>query len=558
MLRKVHFKLIFIILYFFINISASQNLFELSVVHFNDFHARYEQIGSVSGVCYDTPTCVGGFARLTTQIQEILAAKPDSILLNGGDNFQGTLYYSLGKWNITQQFLNKLPFDAIVLGNHEFDNGLDGVVPFITHSKAPVVCTNIDDSLEPSIQGTYTKSTVVERNGKKIGIIGVIYSKTNEISTTGKLKFLPESSTVNEEAERLVREEGVFTNIVLSHVGYDIDKEIAANASEKIGLIVGGHSHTFLYSGDDPQGPDAPEGPYPTIIKSKNNKDVLIVQAFAYTKYLGNITVFYDDNGEVVNYEGSPIYLSNDIPQDENITKELAPWKELVDSQGSVVLGSTHVTLSKTGCYFSECSLGNFVTDAYIFAYVDTVQNEAWTGAAIGITNAGGLRDTIGIGDVTYNDLLLAQPFGNTVDFGQIKGKYIKEVLEQGTKEYNNQRVLSDLKLLHVSGAQVVYNLTRPFGERVQSIKVRCQKCLVPEYEDLDLEETYNVAVNSYVAGGGDGYTAVSENIENLAIGQVDVEVFMKYLQSKSPVFQEVDGRITVYSDEEIRFKSNE
>ena len=121
---------------------------------------------------------------------EALSEYPDSILLNGGDNFQGTLWYNIFKWNVTQYFLNKLPFDAIVsifrnhwqtwqrwfkvLGNHEFDDGIHGVVPFIKNLKAPVIVSNIDDSLEPDIQNIYKKSVVVERQGKKIGIIGVI------------------------------------------------------------------------------------------------------------------------------------------------------------------------------------------------------------------------------------------------------------------------------------------------------------------------------------------------------------------------------------------------
>ncbi|KAF7284751.1 hypothetical protein GWI33_021620 [Rhynchophorus ferrugineus] len=539
-------------------IPVKDNLFELSVVHINDFHARFEETTTSSGVCHDASTCIGGFARITTQIEELLAAKPKSLLLNGGDNFQGTLYYTLFKWNITQEFLNKLPFDAIVLGNHEFDDGIPGVVPFIKSLKAPVICANIDDSDEPDIQNIYTKSVVVERDGKKIGIIGVLYAKTYEISSTGKLNFYPESASVNEEAERLVREEGVFTNIVLSHVGYDIDQIIAANASEKIGLIVGGHSHTFLYTGENPPGPDTPAGPYPTVVKSKNNKDVLIVQVSAYTKYVGNISVYYGDDGEVVTYDGSPIFIDNDIVQDEATTEALGPWKEIVDLQGSVQLGSTLVKLSKSGCYYRECSLGNFVTDAYVYAYAQSAPAGAWTKAAIAFINAGGLRDSIEIGNITYSDVLTAQPFSNTVDFGQLQGKYIKEVLEQTTEQYQTQRVTSDLKLLQVSGIHVVYNLTRPQGNRVQSVKVRCQKCDVPVYENLDLEATYNIITPSFVTGGGDGFYALSNNLKNVVIGQMDMDIFTKFLASRSPVFQEEEGRITVISNNNVNYKAND
>lgn len=211
---------------------------------------RFEEVSQQAGTCKEESTdCIGGFSRLYEQIVEIQSQTDHSILLNAGDNFQGTIWYTFFKWNVTQYFLNKLPFDAIVLGNHEFDDGIDGVVPFIKSLNAPVVVSNIDDSEEPDMQGIYTKSTVIERFGKKIGIVGVITSLCAQISNTEKLKFFKESESVNREAERLVDEEGVFTVIVLSHSGYDVDQVIAQNASSKIGLIVGGHSHSFLYTG---------------------------------------------------------------------------------------------------------------------------------------------------------------------------------------------------------------------------------------------------------------------------------------------------------------------
>ncbi|XP_060524614.1 apyrase-like [Cylas formicarius] len=529
--------------------------FELSVIHVNDFHARYDEVSLAAGDCKTRGECIGGYSRIYAQIRELLQENPNSVLLNGGDNFQGTLYYTLGKWNITQEFLNLLPWDAIVLGNHEFDDKIAGVVPFIEALKAPVVVSNIDDSLEPTIQGLYTKSTVIERNGKKIGIIGVIYSQTNIIASSENLKFYPESPSVNEEAERLVREEGVFTNIVLSHSGYDIEQAIAANASEKIGLIVGAHSHTFLWTGADPPGPDTPEGPYPTVVKSKNNKTVLVVQASAYSKYLGNISVVYNDDGEIVDWSGAPIYLNTDKPTDDSIDKQLEPWKSIVEAEGSRVLGSSIVLLQKTGCYYKECTLGNFLADALVFQYTDRADATSWTYAAIALVNAGGIRTDIPVGNITYNDISIAQPFANTVDVGELEGRYLKELMEQCTEAYSNQRSYSDISLIQVSGIHVVFNLTRPKGDRVQSIKVRCQQCLTPVYEDLVLDKSYRIVAQSFLRSGGDGFSALSDNLKNTEIGPVDIDVYENYLRHRSPVFQEEEERIIVLSDSEIRYK---
>ncbi|XP_066156466.1 apyrase [Euwallacea fornicatus] len=554
MLALIAFSLITLNIAASNSVRSNEHLFELSIVHVNDFHARFAETSTSSGTCNDPDACIGGFSRLYALIQSLLEEKPKSLLLNGGDNFQGTLYYTLGKWNITQEFMNKLPFDATVLGNHEFDDGIKGVVPFITSLTTPVVTANIDDAEEPDIQGTYSKSVVVERDGKKIGIIGVIYSKTNTIANTGSLVFYPESSSVNAEAERLVKEEGVFTNIVLSHCGYDVDQEIAANASEKIGLIVGAHSHTFLWTGDNPPGPDTPRGPYPTIVTStRTGKDVLIVQASAYTKYLGNITIFYDSEGEVADYSGAPIYIEHDLPKDKGINKDLESWDEMVNAEGSMVIGSALVRLSKAGCYYRECTLGNFVTDAFVFEYAQNVQNGSWTNAAIAIINAGGLRTDIEIGNITYGDMVNSQPFSNTVDFGRLQGKYIREVLEQSAGNYDNGRITSDLKLLQVSGIHVVYNVSRPLGDRVVNLKIRCQECAVPIYEDLDEVKMYNIAVPSFITGGGDDFTALSDNLQNLVTGQLDIDVFRQYLQHKSPIYEEEEDRIIVLGAEGIK-----
>lgn len=134
------------------------------------------------------------------------------------------------------------------------------------------------------------------------------------MASTGKLTFRNESDAIREEAAKL-KEQGVNIIIVVSHCGYDVDQVIAHNLASEIDVIVGGHSHTFLYTGDKQPGPDRPGGPYPTEIVDQFGNRVLIVQAAAYAKYVGNITVYFNDEGKVVNYEGAPIYMSTDVKQ---------------------------------------------------------------------------------------------------------------------------------------------------------------------------------------------------------------------------------------------------
>lgn len=168
------------------------------------------------------------------------------------------------------------------------------------------------------------------------------------------------------EAERLTAE-GVKIIIVLSHCGLDPDREIAKFGGP-IDIIVGGHSHSFLWSGDDPPGPDSVVDNYPVVEKQDNGRDVLIVQASAYTKYLGDIVLYFDEDGIIQDYEGAPIFLGTDVSQDPAILEELEPWKAAVASVQDRVIGNSKFDYSSTRCYTKECGMGSLTADANAYA----------------------------------------------------------------------------------------------------------------------------------------------------------------------------------------------
>nr|XP_023023172.1 apyrase-like [Leptinotarsa decemlineata] len=364
-------------------------------------------------------------------------------------------------------------------------------------------------------------------------------------SNTGNLKFLPESASVNEEAERLVREEDVFTNIVLSHSGYSIDKEIAANASTSISLIVGGHTHTFLFTGDKPPGPEPVRGPYPTIVRSKHGQKVLITQVSCASRYLGNITMLLNKHGKVNHFSGNPIFLDSLFPQDEKINEMLVPWQKLIDAQGEKVIGSTLLSLNITRCHYQECSLGDFVTDSMVFAY-ESSSNGSTSGVDCAVTNPGGLRGDLNIGNITYNELSTAQPFRNTIDIAKIKGEDLKRMFEFSAQP----KQFSKLNLLQVSGIKMSYNLSQPQGNRVVSLKIRCRNCTHQIYEDLQLGHYYTIALPSFLTKGGTGFNFLEDVLIATKTGPLDMEVFQDYLSKHSPISYLDSERITVYDSE--------
>ncbi|CAL1683018.1 unnamed protein product [Lasius platythorax] len=506
------------------------DLFELSIIHLNDFHARFEQTGPTSGTCREghEQDCVGGIARVYTAVNQLVKERPNAIFLNAGDHFQGTLWYNIHRWNVTALFMNMLPHDVMTIGNHEFDNKIEGLVPFLKNVKAPVVVTNIDDSEEPTLQNLYKNSTIIARNDTKIGVIGVILSTTNLLANTEKLKFLDEVETVNDEAQRL-KEKGVNIIIVLSHCGLDVDRIMAAKCP-LIDVIVGGHSHTFLYTGPPPF-IDTPEDEYPVVVtQNETDRTVLIVQAAAYTKYLGNLTVWFDDQGEVVDWDGNPLLLDQSIEEDPEILEALKPWKIEVEAEASRKIGKTKVLLD-SNCS-KECNMGNLISDAMVNAFVDKAENEThWTYAAVACLNSGGIRTSIEESEITYGDLMMVQPFENTWDTLELTGESIKKILEIE-------------RILLWSGLKVTYK--EPNKKRtVVDVKIRCQDCEYPVYKNLVHDQWYRVIVPSFLISGGDGHQIFKNNSRNHKIGVRDIDYFINYVEKMSPILTGIERRIT-------------
>ncbi|XP_018318623.1 apyrase-like [Agrilus planipennis] len=509
--------------------------FNISVIHLNDFHARFDEVNQNSVTCANGESnCIGGIARVYSVVTQLLQERPNSIFLNAGDNYQGTLWYNIFKWNVTQEFLNRIPTDAYTIGNHDFDDAIAGLVPFLKMLNAPVVVANIDASDEPDMQGLLNKSIVINRNGIRIGIIGVILQTTPSMAATENLKFLPESASVNEEADRLVANDLVDTIIVVSHCGYEREIAIARNATSKISLVVGAHSHTFLYTGNDSPGPDTPAGDYPTVITQSDGRKILVVQASAYTKYLGNITVFYDKNGDVVEWEGAPIFLNASYKKDETIENALQPWKEIIDSYGSVVVGETLINLP-TSCYSGECVMGSFVADGYAASYkgADSTQGKY---PPLGFINAGGVRASLSAGRITYANAAEVQPFGNTCDYGHIRGSDLQRALEQTNRG----------GFLQVSGLRL--NYTSSSARNLLSAEVYCARCETPGYVPLDYNETYIVVFPSFFKNVG-RFSALYSNMEDYTIGEEDITAFVNHINNSSPITNVEAGRINFVSD---------
>lgn len=524
---------------------AKEKLFELSIIHFNDFHARFEEINAANLPCREGDKCSGGFARLKTVVDKLKANRKNSIVLDAGDNYQGTFWYSAMRYNVTAHFLNLLPTDATVLGNHEFAHRVEGLVPLLRMLKSPVVVSNIDDRLEPSMQGLFKKSHIVERSGRKIGIIGVILRETSDIANTDDLRFTDEVVAIRNEATR-VRQAGANIIVVLSHCGLTRDREIASETGDFVDVIVGGHSHSFLYStrGDELPGPDKPEDTYPIVVtpKSHSNRKVLIVQAYAFAKYVGDLTVYFNAAGHVRYYQGNPWYLSRDIEEDPVIVQELVPWREEADRQGRRVIGSSLVNLTNARCRHEECAVGSFAADAFVH---ETQLKFPDVQVFASIIQAGGLRSSFPQGDITYGDVVTFMPFENTLDILQLRGDVLIDVFEHSVARSWSEEEFYGWSTLQVSGFRLTFNTSKPVGGRLQTIQIKADSS--GEFENINLHKRYSVIIPSFLSSGGDGFTMIKPSRESRRVGLLDTAIMERFIARNSPISFEADGRIVMW-----------
>nr|XP_034834351.1 uncharacterized protein LOC117990957 [Maniola hyperantus] len=403
--------------------------------------------------------------------------------------------------------------ERISLGNHEFDNGVSGLTPFIRNLSCPTLAANLILTSEPTLEAEkkIMKSVVFNINGIKIGIIGYLTPETKTLAIRNNVEYIEEIIAIREELNRL-KNEGIQIFVALGHSGFDKDLEIAEKVDD-IDLVIGGHTNTFLWNGKTIDS-EIPQGPYPTLVKQKSGRQVPVVQAYAYTKYLGKLHLIFDFRGEIISFDGNPILLNNSVPQDPSVLSIVHRYRENIEQISESVIGSSSVLLDGLTCRLQECNLGNLIADAMVDKHASEYTGEGWTDAPIAVMQGGGIRASISHVDqlfnVTKGDLYTVMPFaGNLVKIA-MNGSNILKMLEHSVANYNIIRAPG--QFLQVSGLKVEYDFIKPPGARVVKVLARCGKCKIPVYEILNKTAEYNILSNGFLANGGDGFQSLGNH----------------------------------------------
>lgn len=514
--------------------TAAYAEFTLNILHINDFHSRFDPITGTDSNC-DAETdaageCFGGIARLKTIIDDTRAKHEsgNSLLLSAGDNFQGSLYYTTYKSKVVSDFFNQMGFDVVATGNHEFDDGPEEFMKFIEAADFPIIGGNFDVTRDENLRGKIKGSIVVEVGGEKIGIIGATTEDTPEISSPGDdVEFTNVIQYVRGASEALDAA-GVNKIILLSHIGYNQDMEVAA-ALPLVDVIVGGHSHTLLSNTDEKAA-----GPYPTMVTNPDGAEVPVVQANQYGKHLGDIAITWDDEGNVIKAEGEPYLIDASVTGNEDFKTQLAALAAPIEEAMGEVIGTATDAIegSRDVCRAMECSMGNLVAEAML----DRVADQ---GVKIAIQNGGGLRASIDAGDITMGEVVTVLPFSNTLATVDISGADVIDALENGVSDVENGAG----RFPQVAGLKYTADLTKPAGERISDVMVGSGDSFAP----IDEEATYTIVTNNYMRGGGDGYGTFAEGDNAYDFGPPLEQVLADYIAGLGGEYTPfTDGRITI------------
>ena len=485
---------------------------KLVILHTNDTHSQIDP-GSDN---------LGGVMRRKAIIDSVRGAEKNVLLVDAGDAVQGTLYFYLYGGKVEQEVMNILGVETRILGNHEFDNGIDSLASVLKYSDAEMLSANYDLSKTP-LEGRFKPYTIKEYNGKRIGIIGLNLDPNGIISPDNfkGLEYLPIVATANLTAEKLKKDEKVDAVIALTHIGYNpaglVGDSVLATNSRDIDIIIGGHSHDTI-------DPTTENGARRSRLKNLEGKDVLVVQTGKSGRNVGKIEINLDSLGlgASPSYELIPVTERYDNYADTKLADYLSKYSAGVDSLMTMWIGTTAHELPA-----SSPELLNFFTD-----FIYDSGSEIAPKVDLAIANKGGLRSGIPAGKFSKGQIINMLPFANYVTVLDVKGSDLAEVFDVMANTHGNG------VSRNVSAEYVVSD----DGAKSRNVLINGKP--------IDLEQTYRVATIDYLAKGGDYMTGLTRG--NVVVTK-KVPVFedlVEYITTGKGAGRELGG------DTEARWKS--
>lgn len=461
------------------------------IVHTNDLHGNLEPDSKGRG----------GLARVASLLEKLRAEHPGQVVyLEAGDIAQGTPVSNTFYGKPMFEVLNALKPAAGTIGNHEFDWGPQRMREMTSWAKYHLVVANLVDSKG---KRPFKPFTIVQVKGVKIAVIGLLTPETPIVvkkGNTAGYKFLDPAKTVKEYLPAM-RKQGAEFIVALTHQGVDADKALAAAVPE-IDAIVGGHSHTKLS-------------------KAEMVGDTPIVQSDKYGRHVGILELTVDAKTDKVVAVDSKLIEINDkagLEADAEVVAIIEKYNEQVKPIMAKVVGQAGADMPKKQAEAQlDSPLGNVIADAL----------RQKTSSDVAVYNWGGIRDeNLPSGAVTMDTVFRILPFDDQVVQLRLKGSDLVDLVSQGA--------LNKEGAMQVSGLQISVDTA---SKKVVEVKVNGQA--------VDPNATYTVATTEFLAGGGDGYVALTKGT---IASRYDFarEVFVDYLDDVEVLQAPATGRIQV------------
>lgn len=547
-------------------------VYKLRILHTNDHHARIEPhtMGIHNAPNPPLTRSIGGVARRKTLIDQVRAgAAPNEnvLLLDAGDIFQGTLYFTQYNGLADLYFYNGMGYDAVAVGNHEFDRGQSVLKAFVLGANFPMLTANL--TVQPGVElagamaptafavpGRIGKRLLISRGGKMIGLFGLTPASTAVLSNPGAGVTFESNLVAIAQAEvDALRQAGASYVIGLTHVGYSVDCQLAAQV-RGLNAIIGGHSHTPLF----PEPNIIPialesDGLYPTPVKNPDNKYVFVATSWKWGTWLGDMTLGFNAAGEISTLSGiiRPVWAgglgSPARALVEGEKPEIAPdpvFQSRIDTiykpplllLQAAIIGKSAVLLDgdRASVRNRETNLGNLVAGIML----QVAQPE---GGQLAIMNSGGIGKSIAAGDVSMAEVFEALPYENTIACVDLTGEQIKQALENAVSFINPLSPGNSAgRFAQVSGLRFVWGPELPVGKRILSASVKAGADFAP----VDPAATYRVVTNDFLLGGGDGYAMIAQGQNKTDTGLPLTDALVDYFEANSPVTASVDDRIAL------------
>lgn len=473
------------------------NLITISIVHTNDIHSRVEE-GKYDGM---------GLDKVATIVNNTKENNPNTLVLDAGDTFHGQTIATLNKGESIVKIMNEIGYDAMTPGNHDFNYGQDRLLELSKLAKFDIISANVYKDDYTTLLSSYV---IKEVGGLKVAIFGLATPETVYKTHPDNVKGITFFDPII-VSKLMVKELENKSDIIicLSHLGLDesskITSKLVAEKVDGIDVIVDGHSHTTLETG-------------------KMINKTLIVQVGEYAKNVGivELTVY---NKVIMNKTVK--LITKDEASDLIPNKAVKEVIDKIKADNKVItskkIGETAVKLlgERLNVRTSETNLGNLVADAMV----------SKTGADCALTNGGGIRSSIDIGDITVEDIITVFPFGNYVVTKKVTGEQILSALENGLSDYPDESGAFP----HVSGMTVLFNPSKEVGNRVLKVIIGGN--------EINPNKEYSLATNDFIAAGGDQYTMFSD-CETLGEYPGLDEILIDYITENGTENSPVERRI--------------